>query len=966
MKTHRRIISSKNQPNALALLSAWLILIIAPVFLFVLLFEQVLCTGENHLARQAQVTLMNEADNFRLDLSAEAMLKARLPIELAGLLKEIGDSQNLTTDKLRQEMEQRLGFNLFVIFRNDSNDNIDFSYNHKFAKNLLISKTMLKNLFQTLEIDKAISGMNVSESEIFQKNKTRAQAFLKSTFKIIGELKFEENEPLLALSGKPELGSLYFCLTSSPNLPGVRKEKFIFIFREQDIKIIEIMRFAASQIPDNKLQRKFVVTRLNSIDMLLRMNSAFSMFKTTSEGISFYTVFPERLLKRIIQGNTFYPFHMKNLLDDFPLLQTTIGKRHIEHPLRRFLKPLKTGGKILAILSAIFFLRLYLFGSDLPFKIRAKIVLTLIFVAMLPYTAFYLLAAYHEEFRQSFARHEISTYLNHQVEEFNIAINSYRTRLENENARFGEKLGFLEDFELVPYINLWLKKWPVAQIFTRINGVDGTLSRTQNEKSLGFETELKDLLFTTVENSFRKKDANGKENDGHFGLFKIKVKGIGSIFASIGLILNSNFTNVGDFYSLIPVFKENDDKKGLSSVFLIKYNSKLILNDFFTGQAKFLENENRAGFSIQKCFIPVRNQSELPSSAEFICRPDFPRNLATSMARKVIETRSEETIFSQSGERQRIIHVEYSNNLNCILVLLATQVNQDSFAILPGAEVMIVYSFAVLLLILVLMRKYFVEPVILLQESAEATAEGDFNHQLCLSSGDEFESLGNAFNQMVKGLAERERVASFVSENVLAETADATELLLEPGGEKIQVSVLFCAMPELKNYFSEEKADSLLEFLGQLIDCADAVSRKHGGIIDKIIEGTIMIVFRQRDAGNSHVISACKAALEIAAEFPQSDCPLRTVSGIASGEAVSGKIGSKDGKLDHTVIGNPVNLAARLKNQAHIADQTGILLCPHTIRMLKGIGKLRFIERVEIKGRTRTFPMYELLALRTQ
>jgi class 3 adenylate cyclase len=127
-----------------------------------------------------------------------------------------------------------------------------------------------------------------------------------------------------------------------------------------------------------------------------------------------------------------------------------------------------------------------------------------------------------------------------------------------------------------------------------------------------------------------------------------------------------------------------------------------------------------------------------------------------------------------------------------------------------------------------------------------------------------------------------------------------------------------------------------------------------------------MIVFRQRDAGNSHVISACKAALEIAAEFPQSDCPLRTVSGIASGEAVSGKIGSKDGKLDHTVIGNPVNLAARLKNQAHIADQTGILLCPHTIRMLKGIGKLRFIERVEIKGRTRTFPMYELLALRTQ
>jgi adenylate cyclase len=89
-------------------------------------------------------------------------------------------------------------------------------------------------------------------------------------------------------------------------------------------------------------------------------------------------------------------------------------------------------------------------------------------------------------------------------------------------------------------------------------------------------------------------------------------------------------------------------------------------------------------------------------------------------------------------------------------------------------------------------------------------------------------------------------------------------------------------------------------------------------------------------------------------------------AGIASGMAISGKIGSKAGKLDYTVIGNPVNLAARLKSQAHIATQTGILLCPQTIRYLKGSGKLRFIDRIVIKGRTRTFPMYELLALRQE
>ncbi|MBR4570119.1 MAG: hypothetical protein IKO19_05565, partial [Candidatus Riflebacteria bacterium] len=80
---------------------------------------------------------------------------------------------------------------------------------------------------------------------------------------------------------------------------------------------------------------------------------------------------------------------------------------------------------------------------------------------------------------------------------------------------------------------------------------------------------------------------------------------------------------------------------------------------------------------------------------------------------------------------------------------------------------------------------------------------------------------------------------------------------------------------------------------------------------------------------------------------------------------VSGKIGSRNGKLDYTVIGNPVNLAARLKVQAGKAKNTGILICPNSIRLIQGAGRLNFIERMTIKGRTnRTFPLYELIGLR--
>lgn len=47
------------------------------------------------------------------------------------------------------------------------------------------------------------------------------------------------------------------------------------------------------------------------------------------------------------------------------------------------------------------------------------------------------------------------------------------------------------------------------------------------------------------------------------------------------------------------------------------------------------------------------------------------------------------------------------------------------------------------------------------------------------------------------------------------------------------------------------------------------------------------------------------------------------------------------------------------------ATQTGIILCPKTIRLLKGKCRLNYIERVSIKGRTnRTFPLYELWGMR--
>lgn len=88
-------------------------------------------------------------------------------------------------------------------------------------------------------------------------------------------------------------------------------------------------------------------------------------------------------------------------------------------------------------------------------------------------------------------------------------------------------------------------------------------------------------------------------------------------------------------------------------------------------------------------------------------------------------------------------------------------------------------------------------------------------------------------------------------------------------------------------------------------------------------------------------------------------------TGIASGRVISGKIGSYSGKLDFTVIGNPVNSAARFKAEAKKGTvQTGIIISGETIRLTKGKAKVKFLRRVQIKGKTRKYNIYELLEIR--
>ena len=161
---------------------------------------------------------------------------------------------------------------------------------------------------------------------------------------------------------------------------------------------------------------------------------------------------------------------------------------------------------------------------------------------------------------------------------------------------------------------------------------------------------------------------------------------------------------------------------------------------------------------------------------------------------------------------------------------------------------------------------------------------------------------------------------------------------------KCHVSVLFCDLRGFSQT-SERMADKLLELLARVSDSLGIMTRRilaHGGVIGDFHGDSAMGFWGwplEPEQVADNAVSAISAALEIQDEVTST---LRTNPnlqnfqiglGIASGEAVAGKIGTQD-QVKVTVFGPVVNLASRLEGMTRWLDAS-ILTDAETIRHLE-------------------------------
>lgn len=208
-------------------------------------------------------------------------------------------------------------------------------------------------------------------------------------------------------------------------------------------------------------------------------------------------------------------------------------------------------------------------------------------------------------------------------------------------------------------------------------------------------------------------------------------------------------------------------------------------------------------------------------------------------------------------------------------------------------------------------------PILEIDRVAGEVAKGNFRARVRgVRSKDEIGDLGRRMNEMVVGLNERFQLEKFVSGGTMAAIKVADHQGITLGGEKRQATMLFCDIRGYTAFAEKRDPEVVVEVLNFTFQRQADIVSKHHGDIDKFVGDQIVAVF----LGDDMVLNATRCALEIQdamAELARehADWGLAVGIGVNAGEVIMGAMGSKS-RMDYTVLGDAVNVAARLCSHA--------------------------------------------------
>lgn len=241
-------------------------------------------------------------------------------------------------------------------------------------------------------------------------------------------------------------------------------------------------------------------------------------------------------------------------------------------------------------------------------------------------------------------------------------------------------------------------------------------------------------------------------------------------------------------------------------------------------------------------------------------------------------------------------------------------------------------------------------------------------HLVVLTFSFGFHITHRVFNEQREKGFYRKTFQQYVAQSVVDTMLNSGEIP-RFGGERRLLTVLFSDIRSFTTFSEKYKPEFVVKHLSEYLSTMVKIIFRHDGTLDKFVGDEIMALYGAPYYFDNHAERACITALDMLDElrYLQKKWRQKKVEGfqigigINTGKMIVGNLGSAQ-LFDYTVIGDEVNLGARLEN-ANKFYHTNIIISEATFHCVNGKTIARMLDIVRVKGKTRPVKIYEMLGI---
>ncbi len=250
------------------------------------------------------------------------------------------------------------------------------------------------------------------------------------------------------------------------------------------------------------------------------------------------------------------------------------------------------------------------------------------------------------------------------------------------------------------------------------------------------------------------------------------------------------------------------------------------------------------------------------------------------------------------------------------------------------------------------------DPIRALRQAVADVRAGDLDTRVRIYDGTEIGVLQAGFNDMVAGLQEREQIRELFGRHVGDDVARrALDGGVDLGGEVRDVAVLFVDIVGSTTLAEDRPPEEVVGLLNRFFEVVIEVVHQYDGWINKFQGDAALAIWgapvEVEDRDSLALAAARVMGQRLREEVPEIGAGI----GVSAGRAVAGNVGAAE-RYEYTVIGDPVNEAARLTDVAKTVP--GNVVANATMLLTAGGQEAHWwteLEPVVVRGRTEPTPI---------